>query len=194
MASPLSLPLRVAVTLWSVVRRKQNGRSTATQAASRHGRTTRAPSQSSSLPETEEKCQGVQALTLPSASEGRGLTGCGKTRLACHSEESRSDRDDVESRPALKILRARFLAPLGMTAWRGFSAACLTPRQAAQQRESANYLFSHSSGGVPDAGDMFHPRPSDALPHVSRQPLNSLRFCCRAKLPATPHCPIVFHP
>ena len=32
--------------------------------------------------------------------------------------------DDEESRTALKILRARFLAPLGMTAWRGFSAAC----------------------------------------------------------------------
>jgi hypothetical protein len=45
----------------------------ATPAASGHGRNTRAPSQSSSLPETEEKRQGVQALNLPSASEGRGL-------------------------------------------------------------------------------------------------------------------------
>jgi len=42
--------------------------------------------------------------------EGRGFTGCGKTRLACHSEESRSDRDDEESRFVLKTLRARFLA------------------------------------------------------------------------------------
>jgi hypothetical protein len=41
--------------------------------ASGHGRNTRAPSQSSSLPETEEKCQRVEALNLPSASEGRGL-------------------------------------------------------------------------------------------------------------------------
>jgi hypothetical protein len=61
------------------------------------------------------------------AGEGRGFAGCGKTRLACHSEESRSDRDDEESRTALKILRARFLAPLGMTTWRGFPAACKTP-------------------------------------------------------------------
>ncbi len=78
--------------------------------------------------------------------ERRGFTGCGKTRLACHSEESRSDRDDEESRTALEILRARFLAEftlsgqseilrcaqddsegLGMTAWRGFSAACSAP-------------------------------------------------------------------
>jgi hypothetical protein len=58
-------------------------------------------------------------------------------------------RDDEESRTALKILRARFLAEftlsgqseillprlrdqddsegLGMTAWRGFSAACKAP-------------------------------------------------------------------
>jgi hypothetical protein len=62
--------------------------------------------------------------------------------LACHSEESRSDRDDEESRIALKTLRARFLAEftlsgqseilrcaqddsegLGMTAWKGFPAA-----------------------------------------------------------------------
>ena len=35
--------------------------------------------------------------------------------------------DDEESRTALKILRARFLAPLGMTAWRSFSAACSAP-------------------------------------------------------------------
>jgi hypothetical protein len=35
--------------------------------------------------------------------------------------------DDEESCTALKILRARFLAPLGMTAWRGFSAACSAP-------------------------------------------------------------------
>ncbi len=32
--------------------------------------------------------------------------------------------DDEESRIVLKTLRARFLAPLGMTAWKGFSAAC----------------------------------------------------------------------
>jgi hypothetical protein len=38
-----------------------------------------------------------------------------KTRLICHSEEPRSDRDDEESRTVLKILRARFLASLGMT-------------------------------------------------------------------------------
>jgi len=31
------------------------------------------------------------------------LAGCWKTRLACHSEESRSDRDDEESRPAHDI-------------------------------------------------------------------------------------------
>ena len=55
-------------------------------------------------------------------------TGCGKTPLACHSEESRSDRDDEESRIALKIFRARFLAPLGMTAWKRFSAACTAVR------------------------------------------------------------------
>jgi hypothetical protein len=30
---------------------------------------------------------------------------------------------DEESRIVLKTLRARFLAPLGMTAWKGFSAA-----------------------------------------------------------------------
>lgn len=45
----------------------------ATPAASGHRRNTRAPSRSSSLPETEEKRQGVQALNLPSASEGRSL-------------------------------------------------------------------------------------------------------------------------
>jgi hypothetical protein len=74
---------------------------------------------------------------------GQAQTGCGKTRLACHSEESRSDRDDEESRIVLKTLRARFLAQftlngqgeiprfarndsegLGMTAWKGFSASC----------------------------------------------------------------------
>ncbi len=78
-----------------------------------------------------------------SARQG-GSSGCGKTRLGCHSEESRSDRDDEESRIGLKTLRARFLAEftlsemrrsfaplrmtangLGMTAWKGFSAACL---------------------------------------------------------------------
>jgi hypothetical protein len=31
---------------------------------------------------------------------------------------------DEESRIVLKTLRARFLAPLGMTAWKGFSAPC----------------------------------------------------------------------
>jgi hypothetical protein len=35
--------------------------------------------------------------------------------------------DHEESRTALKVLRARFLAALGMTAWRLFSAACLAP-------------------------------------------------------------------
>ena len=42
--------------------------------------------------------------------EGQGFTDCGRTRLACHSEESRSDRDDEGSRTALKTLRARFLS------------------------------------------------------------------------------------
>jgi hypothetical protein len=50
-----------------------------------------------------------------------------KNRLACHSEECRSDRDNEESRTALRILRARFLAPLGMTAWKRLSAASLAP-------------------------------------------------------------------
>jgi len=45
----------------------------ATPAASGHRRNTHAPSQSFSLPETEQKRQGLQTLNLPSASEGRGL-------------------------------------------------------------------------------------------------------------------------
>jgi hypothetical protein len=59
--------------------------------------------------------------------KGGALQAAEKTRLACHSEESRSDRDDEESRIVLKTLRARFLAPLGMTAWKGFSAPCEAP-------------------------------------------------------------------
>src|SRR5208283_5137769 len=35
--------------------------------------------------------------------------------------------DDEESRIVSKTLRARFLAPLGMTAWKGFSAPCKAP-------------------------------------------------------------------
>src|SRR5208337_4623085 len=69
-----------------------------------------------------------------------------ETRLACHSEEPRSDRDDEESRLVLKTLRTRFLAEftpsgqseilrcaqddsegLGMTAWKGSSAPCEAP-------------------------------------------------------------------
>ena len=71
--SSFSLRLPVAVTLWYVLRRTHSGRSMATLAASGHGRNTRAPSQSSSLAETEEKRQGVQTPNIPSASEGRGL-------------------------------------------------------------------------------------------------------------------------
>ena len=34
---------------------------------------------------------------------------------------------DEESRIVLKTLRARFLTPLGMTAWKGFSPTCEAP-------------------------------------------------------------------
>jgi hypothetical protein len=56
--------------------------------------------------------------------EGRGFTGCGKTLFGLSFQGAAGDE---ESRIALKTLRARFLAALGMTAWRSFSAACFSP-------------------------------------------------------------------
>jgi len=48
------------------------------------------------------------------------LTDCGKTPPDCHSEESRSDRDDEESRIVLNTLRARFLAEFTLSELRRF--------------------------------------------------------------------------
>jgi len=56
------------------VRRKHSGRSIATPAASGHGRNTRAPSQSLSLPETKQKRQGVRRSTFPARRKGGALT------------------------------------------------------------------------------------------------------------------------
>jgi hypothetical protein len=65
-----------------------------------------------------------------------GGIGCGKTRLACHSEESRSHRDDEESGIVLKLLRARFLASLGMTGASGGNIHC-EKSISGQQRDDA---------------------------------------------------------
>jgi hypothetical protein len=61
----------------------------------------------------------------------RGSTRCGKTRPGCHSGEVAAATDE-ESRIFLKIPRARFLAPLGMTARTRFSAACQAASESAQ--------------------------------------------------------------
>jgi hypothetical protein len=45
--------------------------------------------------------------------------------------------DDEGSRIVLKILRARFLASLRMTAWKRFSAACKTPPCPVAPRKTA---------------------------------------------------------
>ncbi len=106
----------------------------------------------------------------------------GKTRLACHSEESRSDRDDEESCTALKILGARFLAEftlsqlrrffspdrgirmtgeghrmtangLGMTAWSGSSAACKGAIIIQQLQGDGGLVVSGNGATAASAGD-----------------------------------------
>jgi hypothetical protein len=52
---------------------------------------------------------------------GRGIDSLRKSPSGL---SFRGAAGDEESRIAPKILRARFLAPLGMTAWKCFSAAC----------------------------------------------------------------------
>ena len=62
--------------------------------------------------------------------------------IACRSEESRT---------ALKTLRARFLAALGMTALRGFSKDYSSQELATRRNEQADILRTND-GGVTFSG------------------------------------------
>jgi hypothetical protein len=73
----------------------------------------------------EQQSERTHSLSL-GARTGDGLTGCGKTRRACHSEEPQVVLSEAkeESRIAMKMRRARSFAALRMTAGKRFSAAC----------------------------------------------------------------------
>ena len=78
-----------------------------------------------------------------SASNSRGRAGLNRLRKNSFGVSFRGAAGDEESRIFLKTLRARFLAPLGMTAWKGFSAPCeappfrfLTRNNSTQKREA----------------------------------------------------------
>jgi hypothetical protein len=66
--------------------------------------------------------------TLGASKRGE-KSGLKRLRKNSFGVSFRGAAGDEESRIGLKTLRARFLAPLGMTAWMGFSAACKTQVQ-----------------------------------------------------------------
>jgi hypothetical protein len=66
----------------------------------------------------------VKFVSRKAPAGGRVPGGLHRLRKNSFGVSFRGAAGDEESRIVLKTLRARFLAPLGMTAWNGFSAAC----------------------------------------------------------------------
>jgi hypothetical protein len=89
---------------------------------------------------------------LPSALAGTshraGRAGLYRLRRNPSKLSFRGAAGDEESHIALKRVRARFLAPLGMTPWKGFSAACSAP-----PKSRAFLLFCPASRAVPRLRD-----------------------------------------
>jgi hypothetical protein len=109
LVSSLSLRLPVAVTLWSVVRRTHSGRSMPTPAAPAHGRNTRAPSQSSSLAETEEKRHRIQALgSVLICGVGPGLAPAWPSRPALRERRPYILNETLPRRSTFRRTAARF--------------------------------------------------------------------------------------
>ena len=84
------------------------------------------------------------------------MSGLNRLRKNPPEVSFRGAEGDEESRTALKILRARFLAPLGMTAYKRFSAACKAPPDAGRSRIA------------PNAGEDGKGRLTPFLPHFAR--------------------------